>query len=319
MPYFSFVICTRNRCAQLEQALHSISRAVSAHADTSNRFDLVLVDNGSTDNTAKVFDNWARQTTLHAKRVFLAQPGLAASRNAGVAASAGDILIFTDDDCVLTETYCSELCAHLSSNPAPRILGGRVALGRDEDLPFTIKLNSVGSKLGGATHPGGFILGCNMIIPRSVLLEIGNFDERFGAGARYLSGEETDILYRAHQKQIPVEYVPDMTVYHFHGRSSQNEIRRLNYSYHFGTGALYSKYFFSNPRFSKHLYWALKSAIRELAGGTQFEPECNLSYWTVVRGNLAGISAFAMDRISDTTRRYFSSLFRFQMDARDLK
>jgi GT2 family glycosyltransferase len=200
-----------------------------------------------------------------------------------------------------------ELSAHLDANPEPRILGGRVELGQENDLPFTIKLDNVGSKLGGHTHPGGFILGCNMVIPRSVLKQIGGFDGRFGAGARYRSGEETDLFYRAHRMGIAVEFVPDMAVYHFHGRSSVEAVRKLNYAYHYGTGALYGKYFFSDPGFSKHIYWAFRNALRETRGGSSFQPDCNLSYWSVVEGNLAGIFTFAVDRFRDRVKTIFSS------------
>ncbi len=117
--------------------------------------------------------------------------------------------------------------AHLVSNPEKRIIGGRVELGDATDIRFTIKVSRVGERLEGVTHPGSFVLGCNMIVPRSVLDELGPFDERFIAGARYRSGEDTDMLYRAHRRGIPVEYVPDMVVHHFHGRKTEQALKQL--------------------------------------------------------------------------------------------
>lgn len=295
MKKFSFVICTRNRAGQLTNLLSSISRAVAAVPE--HTFDLTLVDNGSTDATADVFESWAHTAPIKAVRIYSERVGLAASRNVGIRTATGDILIFTDDDCVLSPEYCADMVACFSRNFQPRILGGRVELGDVTDAPFTIKTSPTSARLEGATHPGGFVLGCNMVVPRAIFAEIGVFDERFGAGARYLSGEETDILYRAHRAEIPVEYVPNMAVYHFHGRKLGSDIKRLNYGYHFGTGALYSKYFFSDPKFVKHIFWMLRSAFREYGGGPSFDPGCNLSHWTVVKGNLAGFGAFTRDRI----------------------
>jgi glycosyltransferase involved in cell wall biosynthesis len=295
--HFSFIICTRNRASQLRRTLDSITPAVEAVPE--HRFDLTLVDNGSTDETAQVFDAWAQNTTIKATRLYLERPGLSASRNLGVATAPGEILIFTDDDCVLSPTYCRELVAHLIADTEKRIIGGRVELGDATDIPFTIKVSRVGARLEGVTHPGSFVLGCNMIAPRSVLDQLGPFDERFGAGARYRSGEDTDMLYRAHRHGIAVEYVPDMVVHHFHGRKTEQALKQLNYAYHYGTGALYSKYLFVDPGFAKHLYWAARNAVRESWGGAPFEPGCNLSYWTVVKGNLAGLAAYAVDRVRE--------------------
>ncbi len=295
--HFSFIICTRNRAPQLRRTLELISRAVEAAPE--HRYDLTLVDNGSTDDTAGVFDAWAPSAPLEAKRLFLERPGLSASRNLGVASAPGEFFVFTDDDCVLSTTYCRELADHLASNAEKRIIGGRVELGDPTDIPFTIKTSRERARLEGAVHPGSFVLGCNMMVPRSVMDELGPFDERFGAGARYRSGEDTDLLYRAHRKGIAVEYVPDMVVHHFHGRKGDLAIKQLNHAYHYGTGALYSKYLFADPRFSKHIYWAARNAVRESRGGSLFDPGCNLSYWTVVKGNLAGLAAYGLDRVRE--------------------
>jgi len=70
------------------------------------------------------------------------------------------------------------------------------------------------------TCAGGFILGCNMAMQRIVFDKLGPFDERFGAGAVFKSGEDTDYVLRAYFAGIPVEYVPDMVVYHFHAEEN---------------------------------------------------------------------------------------------------
>jgi glycosyltransferase involved in cell wall biosynthesis len=302
MVDFSFIICTRNRATQLSRTLESVSRAVKACPE--HRFELVLADNGSTDTTAEVFDNWARSAEFEARRLFIATPGLALSRNVSINAAAGDIIVFTDDDCVLSETYCRELVEHFTSNVENRILGGRVELGDDNDIPFTIKRSLEGERLGEITHPGNILLGCNMVFTKKVLDDLGPFDERFGAGARYRSGEETDMVYRARRHGIVVEYVPDMVVYHFHGRRTRTAVEQLNYGYHYRSGALYAKYFFTDPGLSKHMYWALRSAIREGFGGPRFDPTCGLSNWTTVVANLSGLWDYAIDRFRDSLHTF---------------
>ncbi len=282
MTNFSFVICTRNRSEKLAKALESIERATLVCPQFD--FEVVLVDNGSADETASVFARWKVTARLPSKRIYFATPGLALSRNLGIGSSSGDVLIFIDDDCTLENTYCSDLLHHLAANSEPRILGGRVELGSGSDLPFTIKTSDRRETLEDYTHPGGFVLGCNMVVPRSVLCRIGGFDNRFGAGGRYKAAEDTDLLYRARRAGITVEYVPDMVVRHFHGRHQHRQIRLLNHAYHFGNGALFAKYFFSDFNFSKHVYWNGRNALKEILGGPKFEPDIPLSFWSVLRG-----------------------------------
>lgn len=113
-------------------------------------------------------------------------------------------------------------------------------------------------------------MGCNMVIHREVFSCIGRFDERFGAGAPFTASEETEYVYRAYLSKIPVIYVPNLIVYHFHGRKTIDVVRKQYSGYSIGNGAMYAKYFFSGGGLTRDLYWDLRKALRELLAGGAF-------------------------------------------------
>ena len=90
----TLLICTRNRAESLRQTLASIARCdVPADAPV----ELLVVDNGSSDETRRVVET-AELPRMEVRYVFESKPGLSNSRNAGLAAARGEILLCTDDD-----------------------------------------------------------------------------------------------------------------------------------------------------------------------------------------------------------------------------
>ncbi|HUZ63450.1 MAG TPA: glycosyltransferase family A protein [Acetobacteraceae bacterium] len=284
----SFIVCTRDGADRILRTLDSIVTSAGALSDA----ELVLVDNGSRDATAKTVLEWQATAPLPVTIVHEPQPGLAIARNAGMAAAGGDILAFTDDDCRLHPHYAVNMLRHFAHDRDPVIRGGRVELGDQRDLPFTIKTASEPAIYDGSDHPGGFIHGCNMAIHRDVIQRIGPFDPLFGAGARFRSAEDTDFVYRAYRAGLPIEYVPDCVVFHHHGRRRQADIRHLARAYAEGNGALYAK-FVADRRLLRHLYWDLKGLARELFGGAPMDPDLGLTHRANVVGSIIGMARYA--------------------------
>jgi GT2 family glycosyltransferase len=289
-PWASFIICTRDRAAALEACLQSIAAASEAHPKCN--VELVVVDNGSTDGTTQLLPRLTAASTLPMTVISETRRGLAAARNAGMAQARGRILVFVDDDVRLDRHYLRDLERHYAAGDHCMIRGGRVELGDAADLPFTIKTSPARERFSRDIHPGGFIQGCNMAMHREVAARVGAFDERFGAGAPLCAAEDTDFLLRAHLAGIPVEYVPDMTVFHHHGRRTHGAIRSIYGNYNIGNGALYAKHARSAPWLLRHLYWTGRSACREIFGGPCFDEGLRLSHWPMVAMNLAGALKF---------------------------
>ena len=106
-PEISVVIPTRNRAALLEESLASLA----AQEDVGGRFEVIVVDDGSTDDTPAVCRRWSERLPL----VHLESPaaGISAAKNLGIDASAAPLLFFFDDDDVAAPDLLSRhLAAH---------------------------------------------------------------------------------------------------------------------------------------------------------------------------------------------------------------
>ncbi len=81
-----------------------------------------------------------------------------------------------------------------------------------------------------------------MTMRRALLERVGLFDEDFGPGSRVGSGDDTEFMYRVYVAGIAIDYVPDMTVFHHHGRKTRADGFKLWQRYSLGNGAHIAKY-----------------------------------------------------------------------------
>jgi len=129
-PLATVTICTRNRAASLARTLASITEAAGA---VSEDWELLVVDNGSTDNTAEVVDGFAG--SLPIRRIHHPVPGLSNARNAGMAAARGRFIIWTDDDLTVDREWLAAYLAAFRAWPDCAIFGGRAIPRYTEPVP----------------------------------------------------------------------------------------------------------------------------------------------------------------------------------------
>jgi GT2 family glycosyltransferase len=291
----SVVVATRNRAHAVSDCLDSIAQAFAV-ASLRNAA-IVVIDNGSTDGTAERIGSWAATTGATVQSLVEPRVGKSAALNRGIRAARGDLLLITDDDCRLAKEHVSDLLRHAGADLAPTLRGGRVELGDPTDLPLTIQTNPKQlrwhrSDAERCAHLGGGVIpGCNMTMSRTVIDRVGPFDERLGPGTKIPAGEDIDYVYRAFLRGIFIEYVPDMTVVHWHGRKTEDAARQLLKQYVTGTGALYAKFFLRHPNLRERLRRSrTKVAGRALSqtGPIDISPRTKLlcAAWGAVRYRL---------------------------------
>ncbi len=232
--FLSIVICTRNRAEQLGSSLRAISLM---HRPDS--FELVVVDNGSTDNTATVIRDFASEASYPVTLVFEGNPGLGNARNAGWRRARGDIIAFTDDDCYVDRDFAHAVIAAFKIHNSLGFLGGRILLHDPTDLRITIQESTENLNFPpGKLVPAGAIQGANFAFRRSALEAVGGFDPLLGAGTPFPS-EDVEMVSRLSAQGWGGLYTPDPVVYHHHGRKTAADAEKLRRGYDYGRGAYY--------------------------------------------------------------------------------
>jgi glycosyltransferase involved in cell wall biosynthesis len=293
----SVLIATRNRANAIASCLRSIAAAL-ANAGPIEA-EIVVVDNGSTDDTAAVLKAWVNADGVPVKPLHEPRKGKARALNRALQAAQGEILAFIDDDCRLSIEYVNQLLRHDAADTEVVLRGGRIELGDPTDLPFTINTEPTLKRwqrtMNSARYERfrGRINGCNMTMRRALVERLGPFDEDFGPGSLIGAGEDTDYIYRAYLAGATLEYVPDMTVFHHHGRKTADDGKELFRGYMIAAGALYARYLFKDPDLCRPFYWDCKNAIREIIAGTNtFLPDIAFSNRDSVTCSVRGAARY---------------------------
>lgn len=202
----SIVINTFSRARALERLLPSLARLEGV-------YEVVVVNGPSTDDTETVVASWADRLKIER----CAEANLSRSRNVGIAAAAGEVVVFIDDDALPGDAAWLTRLLAAFDDPQVGAAGGP-SLHRDGDWPefaggWTSDYGE--QQFGAAPTPAGEgwarrTVGNNSAFRRSALVAIGGFDEHF---PYYL--DEADVCLRLTRAGYAVAYVPEAPVRHY--------------------------------------------------------------------------------------------------------
>src|SRR5262252_779232 len=157
----SLIVCTRNRLPGLRTTL-GILLGLRCRAP----WQLIVVDNGSTDGTGEFLRAMAANTSASIDVLSEPSVGVSRAKNRGLRYARGEIIAFTDDDCYPTESYLDDLL-DVFATPGVDYCGGRVLLHDPTDLPVTIKTSDTPEVFPANSYiPTGAIHGANMAFTR---------------------------------------------------------------------------------------------------------------------------------------------------------
>lgn len=242
-------------------------------------WELIIVDNGSVDETASIIREFTCTSSVRVIYVFEAIPGLGNAHNAALRIARGDILAFTDDDCYPAANFLEQVWAAFA-DPSLGYITGRITLYDPVDYPETVALSTTPHTFpGGSFIRGGAVQGANMAFRRRVLLDIGGFDPLFGPGSQF-NAEDVDAASRASALGWKGEYRPEVLVQHHHGRKKA-DVPGLWKSYAIGRGAYHMKLLLNQRRFqwfARSVYelwrytrkWDRKAPLWETAGAMKY-------------------------------------------------
>lgn len=218
------IVCSRNRHEMLEQALPDVLAAAGASDH------ILVVDSASSGPETR---DVAERLGVPCIRVDRA--GLSRARNAGVRHATTDIVAFTDDDCRPDSGWLDALSEGFTASDVAFVTG-RVRSSLDSGGGASVLDREEPARYVGVQEPLGIGHGANMAYRRSVLVDLGMFDERLGAGADLRSGEDVDMLFRCLTAGYAGRYEPAAGMLHVQWRS-QRETLTLRYGYAMGNGA----------------------------------------------------------------------------------
>lgn len=209
----SVVICSYDRYTLIAEAAAAVANSQSFDPET---MELIVVENTP---PAK---RMAMTLGPLARVVVCEEPGLSNARNAGVAASLGDIVAFVDDDAIVHDDWCARVVAAFKAHPAAMVCGGRTLprySGKAHPRWYYPELASHLScidwgRKAHAIEPGQWIVGANMAFRKSIFDTVGLFDPALGrkGEASLLSNEEIAMLRKIGRDKV--FYIPDMVVDH---------------------------------------------------------------------------------------------------------
>lgn len=229
----SVIVCTRNRAGYLRDCLASL-----AAVDLQGH-EVVVVDNGSTDETADVAaEAVSRSSSL--RYVVEPRAGLSHARNAGIDQANGEVLAYLDDDAVVTAGWLPAVLGAYERWPDVAGVAGRVTLrwrsSRPEWLVPRLETWFAGFDKGEVPRllaPDEYPFGANMSVRRDVAAAAGGFAVDLGYVGRGLIGsEEREFFRRVRAGGGTLGYEPAALVYHQIGdaRLSRRWLLRRTYA-----------------------------------------------------------------------------------------
>lgn len=188
-PSVNVVIPTYNRKKYLNDTLSSLAKQTWPN----DRFEVIVVDDGSTDGTEEIIRN-SFPFALH--YVHQQNQGDAIARNTGVKHSQAEILVFLDDDMLVDPNYLAHLIKEQQTHLSRIIVGTEILWYKETEPPIHRSLQGAENDQHLVEQPFPFVFSRNMSIRRDAYIDLGMMDNLGFSGSSIWC--DVDFTYRAH-------------------------------------------------------------------------------------------------------------------------
>jgi len=211
----SVIIPTYNR----KEILRSCVYALFAQNISHNKYEILVIDDGSNDGTKKMIEDMIEKAPVSLRYFKQFKKGPAAAKNIGIKNSRGEIVLFINDDIIATPSLINEHLKFHDKNPDKKIavLGYATWHPKLKITPFMYWLENGGPQFdysgidSGKTDWRRFYT-CNISLKKDFLLTYGLFDEDFP----YASYEDIELGYRLADRGLAILYNRNAIGYHYH-------------------------------------------------------------------------------------------------------
>lgn len=225
----SVIMCTYNRDHMLGDSILAVQR----QDFPSNLYEIVVVDNNSTDCTKSIVEQIATMSPVRIKYLFEGNQGLSFARNTGISNAEGEIIVFTDDDINAEHNWLRELVSAFDS-PDIACAGGPIRpiwpfpkpdwLTERWQGPLTISDFKPAQESGEFKGPY-YPWGANIAFRKEVFAAIGLFPIDLGRiGNCLLSNEEVNLCRKIEASGKRIKFVPNAVIHH---KISPERIRKI--------------------------------------------------------------------------------------------
>jgi len=299
----SAVICTRNRPDLIGTAVRSVL------ANTYPSFDLLVIDQSTDGRTGDVVRELQSEHS-NLRYLHTDKPGLSRAYNIGIRETTGQILAFTDDDCVAPSEWISKIVSSFSAEEDAELLYGQVLLppalaDRPDDVP-TLAIDRPWMQNRKASPFVLYGMGANFAARRSLFARIGYFDEILGGGGPLKSSQDFDLQYRAYVGGVTTCYRPEVQVDHY-GLRTLEQWPTTHVAYGTGDGAFYAKHARCGDLYALRmlLVLLLRLSLREALYVVGIRR--TFSRGLYLKGVFAGVRASFGFRVDATSRLYVAA------------
>ncbi|HUV06003.1 MAG TPA: glycosyltransferase [Armatimonadota bacterium] len=292
----SALVCTRNRPELVRGCLEAM--AGSPCPD----LEIVVVDQSTDSAELAAVDRRIRY--IHSATV-----GLSRARDIGVQQSSGDVVAFTDDDCVPDKTWAAAILKEFAENQDISAIYGRTLpyeQARRRERQVAIKSDAERRIFSRRCNPWRLGHGNNMAFRRRVFEVVGPFDEALGPGGLLRNCDDADFTYRLLKAGFKALYSPEPLVYHRQFRHGE-DLWRLERGYSIGAGALCWKHLRCGDKYALKLLldrWGKAGAAHIIYGLLTGKPtHIRLGWYRIVYSIMGMWKARAVP--IDVSRRVF--------------
>jgi|Deesub1362A_J573_1020465.scaffolds.fasta_scaffold00057_171 glycosyltransferase involved in cell wall biosynthesis len=285
-PYISVVIPAHNASTKIHNLLESLK------TQDFYDYEIIVIDDNSSDPTSEIAKEYAKVVKLKNKK------GPAGARNVGIREANGQIIAFTDSDCVAKKDWLKNI-AKAFDDQNIHAVQGHVKIPKSNFLGDSI--SALGFPAGGSVgfenmwhvSKEGFtdhITTCNCAVRKDLFLKIGFFDETF----KTPGGEDSEFSYRLSKQGFKIKYLPNAIVIHEPRESFSSFVKwqltrgRSNYYFKKKVGYV--------GDFVKLRFWSTKNIIKKFHRDPKFPLILVLLFLSFILQQIGYIEEYIKDK-----------------------